>query len=229
MLVAVVDDIPDELEALAGELEEAGHQVLLREMPIQSVDSLVMWLQTHEAEALLCDQRLSVSGYATFRGAEAIRRVVRSLRLPCLLVSSYLETELLEIRRWRADIPVVIGKEQLTPENINDGFRLCSSELRGDVPTQRVSRRTGVYIESLSTRPTGIIDVIVPGWDESRVISLPLDLISDPSLREEVRQGYIDWLVAGVNVDAERSADLFFRDFERSPNPEGIWEKLTRS
>ena len=226
MLVAAVDDIPDELATLGGELEEAGHQVVPREAPVESLESLMMWLRTQEAEAFVCDQRLSFSAYATFQGAEAIHRIVHSLQLPSLLVSSYLETELLAIRRWRADIPVVIEKEYLTPETINDGFRLCRSELGGDVPTQRIPRRTGVYIESLSTRTTGIINVIVPGWDESCVVSLPLDLIRDRSLREEVHQGYVDWLVARVNVDAERSADLFFSDFEKSPNPDGIWETV---
>ena len=228
MLVAAVDDIADELQTLGGELEEAGHEVVLREMPIRSIDSLVTWLRVQEAEAFVCDQRLSFSAYATFQGAEAIHQVVRSLLLPSLLVSSYLETEILAIRRWRADIPVVIEKERLSPEEINDGFRLCSAELRGDLPTQRISRRTGVHIKGVSTRTTGIIDAVVPGWDENRVVSLPLDLVADQVLREEVRQGYVDWLIAKINVDAEQPADLFFSDFERSPNPEGIWETVCR-
>ena len=226
MLVAAVDDIPDELETLGGELEEAGHEVVLREMPIPSIDSLVTWLRVQKAEAFVCDQRLSFSAYATFQGAEAIHQVIHSMLLPSLLVSSYLETELLAIRRWRADIPVVIEKERMSPKKINDGFRLCSSELKGDLPPQRISRRTGVHIKGISTQTTEIIDAIIPGWDENRVVSLPLDLIGDPFLREEVRQGSVDWLIAKINVDAERPADLFFSDFERSPNPEGIWETV---
>ena len=226
MIVAAVDDIPDELETLGGELEEAGHRVVPRAAPLHSLGSLIDWLQVKEAEAFVCDQRLSYSAYATFEGAEAISRVIRGLRLPSLLVSSYVETELLAIRRWRAHIPVVIEKRRLTPERLNHGFYLSTSELKGDVPTQRISRRTGVYIERVSTRTTGIVDAIVPGWDENCVVSFPLELIEDLSLRRDVRQGHVDWLIAKTNVDAERAADVFFEDFERSPNPEGIWERV---
>ena len=85
-----------------------------------------------------------------------------------------------------------------------------------------------MHIKGVSTRTTGIIDAVVPGWDENRVVSLPLDLIGDQVLREEVRQGYVAWLIAKINVDAERPADLFFSDFERSPSPEGVWETICR-
>ena len=226
MLVAAVDDVPDELETLEGELEEAGHEVLPRRASLPSLDSLVSWLGEQKAEAFVCDQRLSVSTYATFQGAEAISLVVCRLGLPSILVSSYFATELLAIMRWRAHIPIVIEKETLNPSIINEGFRLCESELQGDIPTQRILRRTGLSIQRVSGGNPVLVDVIIPSWDEDQVVRFPLELIEDARLKEEVVEGHSDWIIAKSNIDAERSSDLFFQDFERAPSLEGIWERV---
>lgn len=221
MRVAIVDDRADELLALEGELEEAGHLAIPREAPLPSLDDLVEWLADQNVEAFVCDQRLSAAHYATFHGAEAISHVLDELGLPSLLVSSFIDTDgIAAIRRWRDRVPVLIGKALLTPEVINRGFALCRSELEGDVPPQRIPRRTGLHVESVYAQgPDMIVEAMVPGWDPHSAVSFPLDLIGDDALREEVRELRVDWLIARVNVDAESAEELFFIDFETAPQP----------
>lgn len=226
MLVAIVDDMVYERETLEGELEEAGHGVIPREAPLPSLDDLSAWLVESKADAFVCDQRLSVSNYAPFPGAEAVCRAFRSHQLPSLLVSSYIHDEVTSIRRWRADVPVLIGKNQLDPDLLNEGFALGKAELEGDIPIARIPRRTGIHIESVDAQNLGQVDVIVPGWDERSTVELPLNMIEEDGLREDVRKRQIDWLIAKVNIDAEDANDLFFTDFERAPDPEGIWERI---
>ncbi|MCQ3804860.1 MAG: ATP-binding protein [bacterium] len=221
MLVAIVDDIIDERKTLEGELKEAGHRVIPREAALSSLDDLSEWLVEAEAEAFVCDQRLSVSNYAPFPGAEAVCRAFRSHKLPSLLVSSYIHDEIASIRRWRAGVPVLIGKDQLDPDLLNEGFALGQAELAGDIPIARIPRRTGIHIESVDAQRLGRVNVIVPGWDECKPVELPLNMIGDGGLREDVRKRQVDWLVAKVNIDAEEAHDLFFTDFERAPDPKG--------
>lgn len=226
MRVAIVDDIADERKTLEGELEEAGHLALPREAPMPSLDALSTWLREAKAEAFICDQRLSVSNYAPFRGAEAVCLAFRSLQLPSLLVSSYIYDEMTAIRRWRADVPIVIGKEHLDPGLLNRGFELGIAELEGNVPINRIPRRTGIYIESVGVFGFDWLEVIVPGWNEDSILELPLSMIEDSALREAIRNRQTNWLIAKVNIDAEQAADIFFKDFERAPDPEGVWERI---
>ena len=94
------------------------------------------------------------------------------------------------------------------------------------VPIARIPRRTGIHIESVDAQRLGRVNVIVPGWDECKPVELPLNMIGDGGLREDVRKRQVDWLVAKVNIDAEEANDLFFTDFERAPDPGGIWESI---
>ena len=226
MRVAIVDDIVDERRTLQGELEEAGHHVISREAPLPSLDVLSAWLVEAETEAFICDQRLSVSNYAPFRGAEAVRRAFRSLRLPSLLVSSYIHDEMSAIRPCRADVPVLIGKDMLDPYLINKGFALVKAELEGDIPIQRIPRRTGIHIKSVDAPGLGRMEAIVPGWNASSAVELPLSMIEDDGLRENVRSRRVEWMIAKVNIDAELAEDLFFVDFEQAPDPAGVWERM---
>ena len=68
--------------------------------------------------------------------------------------------------------------------------------------------------------------MIVPGWDERSAVELPLNMIEDGGLREDVRRRRVDWLIAKVNIDADDANDLFFTNFERTPDPEGVWERV---
>lgn len=221
MRVGIVDDRPDELLVLGGELEEAGHLVLAREVPLTGLVDLISWLDNQDVEALVCDQKLSAGAYAPFAGAEAVAEVIGELRLPALLVSSYIDTtEIISIRRWRAQVPVLISKAALTPESINRGFDMCMAELEGNTPAERIPRRTAVHVESLFQQAgETMVEVLVPGWDPHKAVTFPLDIIEDETLRQAVGDRSIEWLVAKVNVDADRAEDLFFKDFEPAPDP----------
>lgn len=221
MRVAIVDDRADELLTLSGELEEAGHESLARESPLDSLDTLVEWMAAQNAEALVCDQRLSAGQYAAFHGAQAVSFVIEQMRVPSVLVSSFIDTDgITEIRRWRVRVPVLLGKDRLDPETINRGFELCRSELEGDTPAQRIPRRTGLHIEGIYTQGTdSLVEAIVPGWNPQAAVSFPSDVIDDAVLRAQVENREVDWVLAKVNVDAETPEELFFLDFEPAPTP----------
>lgn len=227
MRVGIIDDRPDDLLTLEGELEEAGHDVVAREVPLQDLGELVGWLSDQNVEALVCDQRLSAGAYAPFAGAEAVAEVIETLHVPALLVTSYIDTtEVISIRRWRARVPVLISKSQLSPETINTGFAEARAELEGQLPTSRIPRRTTVHVEGVYEQgPDLVVEAIIPGWDPAEAVTFPLDLVDDDDLKKAVHKGQIEWLIALVNVDAQRSDELYFQDFEPAPDPvlpEGI-------
>jgi hypothetical protein len=60
-------------------------------------------------------------------------------------------------------------------------------------------------------------DVSIDIWGRNQHVRFPMALIPSP-LREQIKPG--DWLFAMMNVKAEYTCDLYFRDFAMASYPE---------
>lgn len=62
-----------------------------------------------------------------------------------------------------------------------------------------------------------VIDVMVSNWDPDQAVRLPISLVPN-DLRADLSSGM--WLLATVNVGAERPEDLYFENIRLAPEPD---------
>jgi hypothetical protein len=60
-----------------------------------------------------------------------------------------------------------------------------------------------------------MLTVFVPRWREHEAVSLPEDMVPT-DIRASLKKGSV--LTASVNTEADRIEDLFFEDFELTPD-----------
>jgi hypothetical protein len=73
-----------------------------------------------------------------------------------------------------------------------------------------------VVVDEVTDGPKGKqITVFVPRWNEHEALVLP-EITIPEHIRPHLKKGAI--LIALVNTEAERSEDLFFEDFELTPD-----------
>lgn len=224
--VAVVDDRQGQAETAAGIAEEAELVPWIfseEEGPFDSTDQLLERVGSAGCDAVICDHRLSQTGFARFSGAEFVANLFRA-RIPGVLLSTFsaIDSET-SIKLHRAEIPSLIDRSELEPERLLTGLKRCESELAGDVPPERELWRTLVRIEGTSSESyMPVVDAIVHTWDPDHAVRFPLDLIEDRAIRDhlEANRHTTTRLFARVNVGCQSESDLYFRDFEWAPRPE---------
>ena len=212
--VAVIDDDP----AQAGVIEELVIDAGLKPLIVpkkfgKSLGALVGEVK-NSAEAAICDHRLSPRGYATFAGAEAVARLYEE-GIPALLLTQFEVDSDTELRLWRAHVPVLLTREEVSAQSISVSLEYARGELAGTVATERIAQRCIVRIVDVEPDDDAF-DVVVTGWRPHTAVRLPMKLLPK-ALRREAK---IDaCFVAAVNIDADRPADLYFKDFELAPEP----------
>jgi hypothetical protein len=133
------------------------------------------------------------------------------------LVTDYTAPDINSIRVYRRRIPVLVPGSELRPERIAQGFQQIDQEvIEKQVPLARRPRRALVEIHELVEGPRGrLLTAFVPRWREHEAIVIPEELIP-ADIRANLKKGTI--LLASINTEAERSEDLFFEDFELTPD-----------
>ncbi|MDD1413269.1 hypothetical protein MEN41_01000 [Dolichospermum sp. ST_con] len=220
-IIAIVDDDTTQSQATAWEIEDAGYKtLLLDEGHFHNVNELVA-LVRENAQAAVCDHRLSNSGFANFYGAELVAALY-DLRFPSLLITQYTEMDTsFSIRKWRHKIPVLLSREEADASTIAKGIEICESELCGKIPSTRKSRRTIVRITNIDEKTTHepVVDAFIPSWNPHRAVRFPVSLIPE-NLRNLLKPNTTIRLFAHVNTSAEKSDDLYFEKFELAPEPD---------
>ena len=224
-LVAVVDDVAGQAETAAGIAEEA------KLKPSIISEAAGTFLNTGElfdrvlatgCSAVICDHRLSQTGFASFTGAEFVATLYER-SIPAVLLSTFSGTDSeTSIRLHRARIPSLIARADLDPDHILRGLQLCEDELAGHIAPERQLRRTLVRIEGISEESdAAVADAIVHTWNPDHAIRFPLDLIEDSSIREALTANPTlpVRLFAEVNVGCRDDSELFFRGFKWAPEP----------
>lgn len=228
--VAVVDDQQGQAETAAGIAEEANlvPSIFSESMSdsagaFGSTDQLLKLVSSDGCDAVICDHRLSQTGFAAFTGAEFVANLFRK-SIPGVLLSTFssIDSET-SIRLHRAEIPSLIDRETLDPNGLLAALRRCESELEGQVAPERRLWRTLVRIESTSSESEmPVADAIVHTWNPDHAVRFPLDLIEDPEIREAVMASdqTPTRLFAKVNIGCRSESELFLQDFEWAPGPE---------
>ena len=223
--VAVVDDIVGQAETTAGFAEEA------RLVPsiisegdgvFQYPQQLFEFVQDSKCSAVICDHRLTQTGFASFTGAEFVANLYDQ-GIPAVLLSTFsaIDSET-SIKLHRARIPSLLPRNDLDPGKIMVGLNRAQSELAGDVAPERRQWRTLVRIEGVSREgETPFAEAIVHTWKPDLAIRYPLALIEDLSIKQHLMSNH-SWpvrLFAQVNVGCDDANDLFLQSFEWAPEP----------
>ena len=222
--VAIVDDIVGQAETTAGIAQEAGLNPFIISEPhgaFPHTAQLLKHVLDSGCSAVICDHRLSQTGFASFTGAEFVATLYEE-KIPAVLLSTFsaIDGET-SIKLHRARIPSLIPRSDLDPDEIMEGLKRCKSELDGNMAPERVPRRTIVRIEAVSKESeTPVVEAIVHTWKPDRAIRFPLALIENPSILNALENysGPVR-LFAEVNVGCEDANELFLRSFEWAPEP----------
>lgn len=215
--IAVIDDDRGQAEVVEDIVLDAGLSAVVLSHRFMSVQRLVEEVRD-VAGAAICDHRLAPNGMADFTGAEAVSHLFAA-GFPAVLLTQFAETDSdVTIRRWRDRVPVVLSREEASPESLVEGILYCQGELDGRVAVERIAQPSILEIVG-TTEEMGeaVLDVIVHNWRPGHAVRLPLTMVGDVALQQAVlRDG---WMLADVNIDADRADDLYFRGFARAPQP----------
>ena len=223
--VAVVDDIVEQAETIAGIAEEARlAPAIISETDgvFQYTNQLLQLVQDNNCSAVICDHRLSQRGFASFTGAEFVATLY-DRGMPAVLLSTFTAIDGdTSIKLHRARIPSLIPRSDLDPRRIMYGLQLSESELAGHTAPERKPWRTLVRIESIYREgETPVAEAILHTWRPDLAIRYPVELIEDSSIRQYLLDND-SWpvrLFAEVNVGCDDANDLFLRSFEWAPEP----------
>ncbi|GAA4945559.1 hypothetical protein GCM10023205_01520 [Yinghuangia aomiensis] len=219
--VLVLDDDEYDAEAAVCALEDAEFDAtaLSRNERGVGVDEFLA-TECAEFDALVCDHVLNSSAWFGFAGAELVSRAnSRPGRpLPAVLVTSHRNTdETGAISRWRAGIPVVVDKPDLT-EEIVPALEYTVRELRGEFREERRRFTTPIEVLDVFDGPgPRQARVVVVGWHLTKSVYMPLDPVLEATgLRPHELRGR--WLEAKVNCYATRADDLYYTDIVVAPD-----------
>lgn len=224
--VAVIDDVRGQAETAAGIAEEAGLvPVIISEGDgvFRTPRELLVRLRSEGSTAAVCDHRLAHTQFANFTGAEFIATLFRR-KIPGVLLSTFAAIDRdTSIRLHRANIPYIVSRNNLVPDEIVRGLQRCTAELAGNIPPERLPRRTLVRVVDVSTEGnTPVVDAIVHTWNPNLAIRFPLQTIDDQSVRQAIERGLEAELrlFAQVNVGCRNDNELFLKAFEFAPDPD---------
>jgi len=209
--IGVIDDDSSEAEVYKYQIEEIGIRPVVFENAFASLEDLVIKVRSAKVDGVVCDHRLRVRNYAPFDGAQAVARLFES-NVPAVLISKYTLIDVeRDIRPFRANIPVLLPKDEIDPESLLDSLKKCKSELEGTIPTSRRPHRTLVRIDESEG---DLVIAFVPAWNPNQAVRLPISIIPT-QYRSTLKRD--DRFFAYVNTDAEKADDLFFQKFEPAP------------
>ena len=224
--VAIVDDVERQAVTTAGVAEEASLDPFViseADGEFKYLQQLFECVQNQDCGAVICDHRLSQTGFASFTGAEFVASLFDQ-GMPAVLLSTFTAIDGdTSIKLHRARIPSLIPRHDLDPQRIIDGLILTERELAGHFVKERKPWRTLVRIEGVSKRgATSVVEAIVHTWKPDLAIPYPLAMIEDESIKRHLMENS-NWpvrLFAEVNVGCNDTIDLFLRGFEWAPKPD---------
>jgi hypothetical protein len=224
MSVAIIDDDPSAAKVTQMVVEDAGLQPWLierdpslqrlsKERAMKSVARGIL----QNAESAVCDHRLRPQGFAKFDGAELVAFLIGK-RFPAVLISQFVDQDYdVSIRHWRAKLPSVITRDEFRADTLLAALRMCRSEIDGELTPQRRPHRVLIKIVDIQNEANQrVVDAIVPSWSRQTAVRFPFAIVPPRLHRRLEKEGY---LIAQVNLGANRPEDLFFDKFEIPPTP----------
>jgi len=169
------------------------------------------------AEAAVCDHRLRPGGFAPFDGAELVAFLI-SKSLPAILISQFVDQDYdVSIRHWRAMLPSVLSRDEFRVDTFKAALEVCRNEIRGIFTPQRRRHRVLIRVVDIQNEANQkVVDAIIPSWSRKTAVRFPSVIVPQRLHQRLVINGY---LIAQVNLGANRPEDLFFDKFEKPPTP----------
>jgi hypothetical protein len=208
--VGIVDDDPSARQGFGWTLQDANVDAVEENGPLGQLNEFVT-RASRRFDAVLCDHHLKIRNYSTFDGAQ-LAAALNQAHIPTVLCTRWEDAHLDLIRPYRDRVPALIQWEDLDPDAFVDALALTIRELNGEFTSQRRPWRTQVHIADVGVdEQHEFFFVDLPGWISDKVIRLrKVDLGEGlaAQLRVDAR-----WH-ARVNIGAEDSWELYFRDWE---------------
>ncbi len=221
--VFIIDDQAAARDAMAEVIEDVDLEPIIKSKQLPSLDELIEDL-TKNADAAIFDHHLKVGNYANFDGAEAVAKLYE-LNFPALLITSWTDAVMDDIRLFRRRIPVLIRSRDAESGNIEKGLVKCVNELDDNYSSERRPCRSLIRIKDINEDST-LIYVVVPAWNPDEVIRLSVDLIPAKFQRDlKIGTRYF----AEVNIGATALDELYFENFEIAEPPMEEYAKLLHS
>lgn len=209
--IDIVDDEPTVRQAYAEQVKDLQLEPVSEAGPLTSLEGFAREA-AGRTQGAVCDYQLGARNYASFHGAALVAKWYE-LGYPALLCTKWEQAVIDEMRRFRARIPVLIKPSELDPDRLLTGLEVCIRELRGERAPSRRVWRTLVRVEDVSRDRNTFAFVVLPAWDNERVVRIPLSDIPEP-IRSGVKADLR--LYAWVNLGAETNEELFFDRWEVS-------------
>lgn len=213
--IAIFEDNSLNRERLSDMVNRCGAIALPVEGPTPKLNHLKAYFSAQQISMVVCDHHLSQQNdYAPFSGAEAVAKCY-SLGIAGVLVTAF-EKEDAEasLRRFRRHIPALVRSPlDSGRKSIEAALLLADQEVRENKPPrERIPHRTIMTVSSLHSRgDSKVVKVMMSQWDATQEVGFPLDLVPK-KLQAAVKPGA--FLIAEVNIDAERQEELYFDKFE---------------
>lgn len=212
--ISIVDDNMSAREMYELPLEELDVIPYLADGPIPSL-SIFVQETVKKSQAAICDHHLRVGSYANFDGAELVANCYQQ-HFPAILCTRFEDANVVEMRRFRKHIPVLIKPNQLHPDVITRGIEKCLEEFKDKFQPSRKTWRSLVRVEDIDINPqldNCYIYLVIPSWCNDTVIKLMLtDLPGE--VQKIVADGSGIRLHAQVNLGADSQSELYFDNWE---------------
>ena len=212
--VVVIDDDDTQAEITCELIQEAGYKPEIFHNGTRDIVGIVAHVKT-SADAAVCDHRLAERWAVPFNGAQLAASLMET-GIPALLVSQYLKVDIdVSIRKWRSALPIVLRRNEASPDRIRTGLEECSRELAGKVSPRRRSRRALIRVVAVGPG-TGeaVVDCFIPQWKPDVAVRFPLSQVPT-DIQDQVQPQAR--LLANVNIGAADSDELFVENIELAP------------
>ena len=163
------------------------------------------------ADAVVCDHRLTPRNYAAFQGAEAVSALY-DIGFPAILVTAWSTQDVDNIRPFRRKIPVIIQSGNLDSQTLMEFIMQCQNEFDNNFVKERQPWRVMIRIQEVDA---SYAFAVIPSWDPRVELRLPLSIF--PAHCGRIVQG--TRLFAEVNIGASKTEDLYFDNFEVAEKP----------
>ncbi len=214
---AVIDDNKMNRERWGDLLLSIGYDPIIYNS-ITSLSFLENDLIEKKISYAMCDHRLNEANYAKFLGAKAVASLYDK-KVSTLLITGWQNNDAdTTIRYYRKKIPILLAPKEVNPVNIKNGFETVYKEVvENIIPPERQTCRTIMTVTDIIKKGNlEIVKVVMLQWNSNKEVGFPLKMLP-VNLNGIVRSGLM--ILADVNIDAEKSEDLFFENFSL-PNDE---------
>lgn len=205
--IHIIDDDEESRQVLEYTVADTDVMPVIQNERIDNLSNYLNEFIGHQ-DAVVSDHHLKKKNYFPVNGAEVIFQCYKR-RIPSVLVTKYEQAEIVEIRKRRRNIPVILNPDEFDPETLLYGLSTCINEFKGVVLPERKLWRTLIQVDDVSENSNFFI--IIPSWNPQETISinkseLPPEISS--IIKPDMR------LHARANIGADNVNDLFFTDWE---------------